>query len=211
MISQPGSYVLTGDIVSTALVGLSISAAGVTLDLNGFSVRAPSFSNVSCGIQLTSTTRNVVVRNGQILGWNIGVNVQFDVVGVLLENLHAANQRLYGFNSDGRCVRFSQCRVTDIGTAPSVSLTAGFAIAGEAAVVEDCSVLRFAAPSAQNYGFSIVGAGHAVSRCTVVASQVTNGIGMGFDGPIAYRDNTVVNMTTNYSALHGAGSGGGNV
>lgn len=88
-LSQPGSYVLTGNILvpDAQTTAFAISADHVTLDLNGFAIVGP----VNCsggfqpcagtgggaafgiGIATTGTYFNVVVRNGTIQGLGLGV------------------------------------------------------------------------------------------------------------------------------------------
>ena len=48
-ISQPGSYVLTSDLVvpDANTTGVSIQTADVTLDMNGFSIRCTACADVS--------------------------------------------------------------------------------------------------------------------------------------------------------------------
>jgi hypothetical protein len=77
IISQPGSYYLTTNIVGIASEnGIEILANNVTLDLNGFTVRgvAPASqqdleSVADSGIFINGGYTNVIVRNGIIIGW----------------------------------------------------------------------------------------------------------------------------------------------
>lgn len=66
-ISQPGSYVLTGNITVGAVDGISINASDVTLDLNGFTISTTS-SNVGAYRGVFIHGNNVVIRNGRIKG-----------------------------------------------------------------------------------------------------------------------------------------------
>jgi len=69
IITQPGSYYLTGNItVATAKDGIDIFGNDVTLDLNGFEMTGADDSD---GIVVNST--NVVVRNGTLRNWSAGV------------------------------------------------------------------------------------------------------------------------------------------
>ena len=78
VISQPGSYYLTGNIMSanvSGLNGIEIVTNNVTLDLNGFSLLAVQ-NNASgnntvhdSAIYLTSNCNYITVRNGIISGW----------------------------------------------------------------------------------------------------------------------------------------------
>lgn len=71
VISQPGSYMLTGNITGVSgRHGIKISAGDVTLDLNGFKIGGVAGS--LDGINATSTNRNVAVRNGVIADFGGG-------------------------------------------------------------------------------------------------------------------------------------------
>ncbi|HTR35137.1 MAG TPA: hypothetical protein VMH80_04505 [Bryobacteraceae bacterium] len=80
-IFLPGSYKLSGNLeVPAETDGIDIAAAGVTLDLNGFSIRGPiNCQGVAC-TQHTNDTRGVfftrgrtVIRNGNITGFANGI------------------------------------------------------------------------------------------------------------------------------------------
>ncbi|HEY6184785.1 MAG TPA: hypothetical protein VIW67_21255 [Terriglobales bacterium] len=75
IISQPGSYKLTGKLTVPAGVnGVAISASNVTLDLNGFSIEGPACAPTFpfCflfGITVPSPQAGIIVRNGAVLGF----------------------------------------------------------------------------------------------------------------------------------------------
>ena len=80
VISQPGSYYLTGNITSAGVSGqngIQIATSNVTLDLNGFSLLANqntvSGNNTlhDSAIYITNTCNNITVRNGIISGWGL--------------------------------------------------------------------------------------------------------------------------------------------
>jgi parallel beta-helix repeat protein len=76
IISQPGSYYLTSNIVTTgtyAGTGIEITANNVTLDLNGFSVSCTSPNTGTYGIYIPNTQTNITVRNGNVNGWFYGL------------------------------------------------------------------------------------------------------------------------------------------
>jgi hypothetical protein len=77
IISQPGSYYLTSNIVSVSgKRGIEIDVSNITLDLNGFSMLGDS--NALDGIYFSATTiTNVAIRNGTISGWAGGTGVYF--------------------------------------------------------------------------------------------------------------------------------------
>ena len=78
IISQPGSYYLTTNLVGVSgKNGIEILANNVTLDLNGFALLGVSGS-VS-GIDIPSAQTNVVVRNGTVNGWGyMGMYIESD-------------------------------------------------------------------------------------------------------------------------------------
>ena len=78
VISQPGSYYLTTNILgASGKNGISISCGNVTLDLHGFTMQGVPGS--LDGIVVAGTYTNTTVRNGVVTGWgNNGVDVFFD-------------------------------------------------------------------------------------------------------------------------------------
>jgi parallel beta-helix repeat protein len=71
VISQPGHYVLTRNLLSTgATPGVEIAAPRVELDLNGFTIDA----NGNRGV-LVSFGNDVKIRNGAITGADVGVEI----------------------------------------------------------------------------------------------------------------------------------------
>ena len=71
IISQPGSYYLTGNISGVSgQHGIAINADNVALDLNGFSMVG---IGTNSAIIITGHT-NIVIRNGTLRGWNAGID-----------------------------------------------------------------------------------------------------------------------------------------
>ncbi|SRR5258706_1557556 len=89
-ITQPGSYRLAGNLtVPAATAGIEISASNVTIDLNGFSLVAPSRVNgdpLKFGIVSAVGTKSISIRNGMIVGFTGQVNLD-NTAQVLAENL----------------------------------------------------------------------------------------------------------------------------
>lgn len=76
-ISQPGTYYLTRNLVSSPSGdGITISADNVTLDLQGFALIGPAIPGVGIGIYSDpfTTRRNNAIRNGTIRGWQYAVH-----------------------------------------------------------------------------------------------------------------------------------------
>lgn len=109
-LSVPGSYKLTGNlVVPSGVSGIEISADGVTLDLNGFTISSSGFCTrdistygVSCsaehglyGILVTRSLVTTVIRNGTVQGFAAGVLVDRGIVESLVVK-HNAEGLLFG-------------------------------------------------------------------------------------------------------------------
>jgi hypothetical protein len=107
-LSMPGAYKLTGNLVVPATVsGVVVTAAGVTLDLNGFSIIGPITCTVSNGQTLTVTcpTGNVSttgvdfqstgasLRNGNLRGFWMGASF---VGGGAIDSVLSEHNRYHG-------------------------------------------------------------------------------------------------------------------
>jgi hypothetical protein len=69
IISQPGSYYLTGNVEVASGDGIVISADAVTLDLNGFSLISTTVANPASGSPIFINARSgIQIKNGQIQG-----------------------------------------------------------------------------------------------------------------------------------------------
>jgi hypothetical protein len=68
VISQPGSYYLAEDLVAAGLGddAITIAASGVTLDLNGFSIRGSEVGVWTRGITVTGTPTSIAIVNGTV-------------------------------------------------------------------------------------------------------------------------------------------------
>lgn len=92
IISQPGSYYLTGNITGVSgKSGIKITASNVTLDLNGFTLQGVSGSQY--GILALVFPNNCTVRNGTVNGWDqSGVTISSPGGagrGSIIESIHA--------------------------------------------------------------------------------------------------------------------------
>ena len=95
-ITNAGSYYLTTNLNGTS--GVTILANHVTLDLNGFSLSAPT------GILIPGSFTNLVIRNGIICNCTSnGISASYtdgsvNTHNVFMEDLHIANCGGYGAN-----------------------------------------------------------------------------------------------------------------
>ncbi len=68
VISQPGSYYLTTNVIGVSgLSGIRIDADNVTLDLNGFALIGTT--GTQRGINMTAPHQNIAIFNGTVRGW----------------------------------------------------------------------------------------------------------------------------------------------
>jgi len=96
VISQPGSYMLTANVVGqTGRNGIEISASHVTLDLNGFCLDGAGAG--LNGILAVGALTNVRIRSGTAKNWTlVGIHLE-SADGLRLEDLCALNNGDDGF------------------------------------------------------------------------------------------------------------------
>ncbi len=220
-ITQPGSYVLLGNVAVTTGNGISIAASGVSLDLNGFSVTSTSIAGT--GIAAGSVER-LAIRNGSVSGFATGIAIGGSATGATLEDLTVVAARLTGINifnsgiSTGIVVR--RCNVINTGYSTGaadsgVAITAIIA-GGFSQLIEDCvvsGVIHNASGSQTRRGLwinVIDTTSTLINRCYFCAPEFTLGTGIlvPAGGQGLYRNCTVLNFSTGYS---GGTNGGGNV
>jgi hypothetical protein len=74
IISQPGSYYLSGKLDVTRTTGIAVNAPGVTIDLNGFRI-SRTVGTGGVGIQIAQAADGCTVKNGFISGFANGTAV----------------------------------------------------------------------------------------------------------------------------------------
>jgi hypothetical protein len=82
-ISAPGSYCLTGDLVSGAInpaAAITLASDDVTLDFNGHAISGPGGANAGLGVYAIGR-RNLRVRNGTLRGFSRSVLITDTLVG----------------------------------------------------------------------------------------------------------------------------------
>ena len=174
LITQPGSYYLTGNVEGVAgKMGVRIAASHVTLDLNGFGVFGVSGSTY--GVRADSsiignTLNNVCVKNGVVRGWAQAGVWAFQVRNSRFEDLSLADNGPWGLR---------------LGSGNSVLRSKASNNAGEGLDVStDCSVLDCTAfANGRNgifAGYSCIVDG-CVSRSNVLSGTQTAGAGAVVD------------------------------
>jgi hypothetical protein len=163
VITQAGSYYLSGNLTVTKTIGIKIQVSGVTLDLNGFSI----FRNGSSGdgIQIVGNWDPVTITNGVIRGFASGINgsgVGGTPARACLYKDLDVNTCQTGFNV-GETSTLVNCRAT--------FCTAGGILTKKGCVLENCSAQNCQGGSAIG-----VGPGTTLINCTTNTNTTTYGI-----------------------------------
>jgi parallel beta-helix repeat protein len=208
IISQPGSYYLTGNITgASGKHGISIQADGVTLDLNGFVLLSGGSGTVR-GVNVPAAQTNFFVRNGTVRGWTDG-GIRTD----LSTNTLAEKLRLSG-NTGAAGLALGNGSARDC---VATSNATGFVL-GNGAEIKDC------AATANTTGFSTGDRAH-ISNCI---ATINTGVGFncanfvtlidctasrnsGAAGIVVQGDCTVIrcNASRNITSGYGINAGGG--
>jgi len=177
VISQPGSYYLTGNITGVAgKIGIRISTGGVTVDLAGFVVQGVAGS--LSGITSSGFQANIRVERGTVRNWGQnGVQVFGD--NSILRDLLVTNNGASGIDAASSfhpriegCVALANGGAT---AAPSI-------VGGIGSLILNCSVT-----GAQGAGIRL-GSSSRAESCTVVGSTL--------QGFIATNQSTVIGCTS---------------
>jgi hypothetical protein len=125
-ISQPGSYYLTTNLTVSSGDAITIATNGVTLDLNGYTIRSTANPAGGTAIAIASGLRNLAILNGNIEGGvtnNAGTyNGPGFGYGILYSGTAPRAVRVSGINVSG-------CRFDGISLGN-----------GDSTVVENCTV-----------------------------------------------------------------------
>lgn len=210
-INTPGSYYLTQNLtIASAANGITISAADVVLDLNGFTLDGANLG----GKGILATGAGTTVRNGTVTRWTgYGFDTQY---GALLEDVHAIDNQIgivvrgtvrgctaAANTFDGVQARYStvsDCFAQDNGTGFSLvdsSLTGCSALTNQTGIyAEEGSVVTNCTAEFNFTGISVGGPskdrGATVVRNNAVLSSGADGIAVsGWNSVIA--DNAVSN------------------
>lgn len=197
VISQPGSYYLTGDLIGeTGKAGIRVDAANVTLDLNGFRIVAAATSTL--GVNATSSANDLTVSNGSLTGWDtvaIGVAGAIALRGLRLHDLTITGG---GAGIDfPSAVGANVTRVIVRGGTGS-----GIFVGSTASNVSYCTVSDAAAT-----GGTLTGIGATtVSHCAVSGLSNSGGNTFGIQA-VEVSDCAVTNLSSAGSFVQGIGAG----
>lgn len=183
-ISQPGSYKLTSNLfVPEGSMGVHITAANVTLDLNGFSIVGPSTCTrvyntkaVTCaytgsfaGVAVAYNAPGARVRGGTVKGFQSGVSsyasasveditATFNMQGVSFSVSAGASFRLSGINAN-----YNSGNGIDTGSAIGTIERSQSNHNGGKGINAQSGVTLFNVEAIENFGHGVDGgAGHAV-------------------------------------------------
>ena len=206
IISQPGSYYLTTNLVGVSgKSGIKIAANNVTLDLNGFALQG--VSGIVYGIYIPGAQTNVTVRNGTVSGWgNVGVDsisqLSFNMVFERL-NVSACNMGIYPMGAG--VVRDCNCQNNNDG----IVCNNGGIISGCTAnnnvydgIVANYGIVVSACSAQNNGNYGIYVASSTVSGCFVKVNH-SSGIWVETPGSEVIGNTCYGNNTANISSQAG--------
>jgi len=157
VISQPGSYYLTGDIQGVAgKDGIALAANDITLDLSGFAVRGVAGSG--SGIGGFSAVNRVQISGGRVIGW--GIHGVFIFAG----RGHAIRGVIAESNADNGIAVNTDCVLE---SCAAMGNRYGFQVQG-ASIISECT-----ARSNMEYGFLL---GNSIAtRCIALFNAANAG------------------------------------
>lgn len=229
-ISQPGSYYLTGNVQGVAgKHGIKITAAGVTLDLNGYELLGAAGMGDFDGITyLGPDVTNLTIRNGAVRRWgDRGIEVGPYGGATLIEKITATDNVDTGISANSGST-VSHC-VSNNNGGSGISVGAGLVTScsamsntgngisvGQGGMVVNCN-------SFLNEGYGVfTGFGALVEQCTIDnnglsginssnGSRISNCslISNGEHGIFAYNSIAIENCTAVSNTLDGIHVGGG--
>ena len=185
-ITQPGSYYLTGNLAVTKGIGILVTAAGVTLDLNGFELARTA--NTGDGIVVAS--ERIQIRNGSLRGFALGIFIPDVAPAYSVRNVTVTNCSNVGILAVAHGGEIVSCRAT--------KNTGSYGIlAGHASTVVDSSATENEVGSAAIAAIS----GGTFRGCTASNNTAPFGIAAG-------NGSSVVNCTANNNTSGETVSGG---
>jgi len=169
VVKRPGSYYLSGNIVSEKDIAISILASSVSLDLNGFEIKHAGGAGLK-GIDVAPGQSKVTIRNGSVTGFLNGIDahdVTDQIKGCLLSDLIVSGSTHYGIVAGDSCV-VQSCVSNNNG---------GGIFARNGSVVKNCIACDNTAYVGTAAGIWI-GNGSVVSQCVARNNRAT-GIKIG--------------------------------
>src|SRR4051812_42793791 len=73
VITTPGVYTLSSDLLCGGPMAIEVQAQGVTLNLNGHALVGAALEGI--GVEVDSESYDTTIENGMIRGFALGINV----------------------------------------------------------------------------------------------------------------------------------------
>ena len=211
-ISSPGSYYVTTSLIGSAYgapgspYAIGIGSDNVTVDLNGFTLQGVPGS--WSGVYIYGSHTNIVVRNGNIIGWG-GDGVAWNhptlpaPQNVVLEHLTVSGSGGSGIATANNYV-VSNCSIQN-------NSGAGIAVLGNGSLIIGNTLAgNNAANSAGSAGIIVEGLNNRIEGNHVTGSGAAgNGIAFNYSG---YINNIIIknsvsgNGANNYTTAGGSGN-----
>lgn len=176
IITQPGSYYLTGNLTyQPGKRGIVIDASNVRLDLNGHTIL--STGSGTDGVTVESGRQHVEIINGTIKGWSQHGIVAHEQSAVLLRDV-TVSECIQGGATLGVRAVVESCRFENNASDglsclghSKVSNTTAIGNGGHGIVVGDYSLVTDCVGSINNWNGISTGIGTTVSRCAMTRNN----------------------------------------
>lgn len=184
-LSGPGSYYLTDalTLAATDQNGITIDAANVTLDLNGFAVTGPG-SGTGIGIFVNAGANNFSLCNGTVGSWGShGIEANSTVTGCVFDGVRCQSNGGSGMAFGGANAKVCGClfslnglRGVYAGSGSEVTGTIAEGNSGEYGIKVGEGGLVLECTSRGNAGIGISASAKSTVRDCVVSSAGDDGI-----------------------------------
>jgi hypothetical protein len=168
-LTLPGSYYLTTNLFSGTnnndAINIRTQINNITIDLNGFSIICSNTvaSASPVGVRISNAT-NIVVRNGQLTGFDRGIRAEGLFYGIVIDNLHIRDCTRAGIEGNAnvgtsyQTITIRNCVIEGVdGTSEAANVSVdGLALLNCTALVQNC-VIRDIVPAGTGIGSCIDG------------------------------------------------------
>jgi hypothetical protein len=223
-LTIPGSYYLVTNLFSGTnsndAINIRTNVHDITIDLNGFAIINTNGAGGSSpvGVRISEGT-NIVVRNGQFVGFDRAVRAEGLFYGIIVDNIHVRGCRRSGIEGNGvvgdmsQTITIRNCVIENndgTGEATSVSVD-GITLLNCSAVVDSC-IIRDIVPAG-------TGVGSCIDAITCTNTIINNNfffnsdVGLKASGSgtrYYYRNNLAAGCATPFSVSGGVDRGGNN-
>jgi len=224
-ISQSGSYYLTHNLMVSTGDAIDITASGVTLDLNGFTISSTAGSANGNGILLSAGLANINIHHGHIAGSVINNGGTFSgggfaygiyYSGNVSHNVRIANVSVSGCLDDGINISPGNSSVVESCTVDTVGGSGIVANSVANSVAYACGNTGIYAGSALNSAGYAMNSGYGIyatqaANCTGSSSGGTGLYTFGNAANCYGTSSTGTGLTANTGALNCSGNSGSGI